>query len=123
MSNPGYLPDPQIGPERNHAPDESEGTSGLAPEMMAALLSGQTVWLKYLYNDKPIGCRLTAYISAVADDAGLLAAIEAMKNVNDSAAEKAAHFDVIRSALHAAILAECERDSDAYAAALRNETY
>lgn len=122
MSNPGYLSGTQIGPERNHAPDDSDDTSGLAPEMMELLLSGQTVWLKYDHNDKPIGCRLTTYISAVADDDGLLTAIESMLIATDNVAEKAAHFEVIREALHAAILAECERDSDAYAAAQKEAT-
>jgi len=93
-------------------------TSDLAPEMMEKLFSGYPVQLKFYPNEPAKTFRLHDYIQSAQDDEGLADALTAFALDRDN---KVSHFNAIRTALIAAVRAQCERETDYYAAALRDE--
>lgn len=94
-------------------------TSSLVPEMMDKLFSGHALRLQFEPGDPIKSFRLHDYIRDAAGEEELATALEACVLDRDN---KVSHFNAIRTALIASVRAQCERETDYYAAALRLET-
>jgi len=110
----------EIGHARNTSPEDEMDARELVPEMMERLYEGKAVALLYSESSRPEKWNLRDYMESISGDMAVLSASRALYLLSRQDTDGLILAAVnLQTAQYNALRAECEKDTDYYAAACR----